>query len=59
MTHVRVGQVDERLDLRIDRPDHVTGQQIMDDDCPVLQERGHNLFGPRTSPNPLELSVVN
>jgi hypothetical protein len=35
MTHVRAGQIDERLNLRIDRPDHVTRQQIVNDDSPV------------------------
>jgi hypothetical protein len=59
MTHVRVGQVNERLDFRIYRANDVSGQQILDDDGPVLQERAYNLIGPCVSLNPLELSVVH
>jgi hypothetical protein len=58
VTHVRVGHVDERLDLRIDRPDHITRQQIVDDDSPVLEERAYKMLRRCISLNPLELSVM-
>jgi hypothetical protein len=58
MTHVRVSEVDERLDLSIDRPDDVTGKEIADDDSPILQERADHLLGPCISFEPLEQSAM-
>jgi hypothetical protein len=59
MTHIGVGPIHVRLDFRIDRPDDVTRQQIVDDDGTVLEERGHNMLGPHVSVNSLELTVMN
>jgi hypothetical protein len=59
MTHVRVGQVDERLDLRIDGLDHLRGQQIVDDNGTVLEERRRNVLGRRVNLNLSESTVAN
>jgi hypothetical protein len=59
MTHVGIGQVNERLDFRIDRADDVCGEQIENDDGTVLQERADDRLGRSISINPLELPVAS
>jgi hypothetical protein len=59
MTHVGVGQIDVRLDFRIDGPDDVLRKQIADDDGAVPQERTDDLVRRYISLNRLESAVVN
>jgi hypothetical protein len=59
MTHVGVGQIDVRLDFRIDGPDDVLRKQIADDDGTVPQERTDDLVRRYISLNRLESAVVN
>jgi hypothetical protein len=59
MTHVRVGQVDERLDLVVDRADDFARHQIVDDDCAVLRERRRDLLGGRLGLDSLQLTGAN
>jgi hypothetical protein len=54
MAHVRVGGLDEGLDLLIDRPDDIRRQQILDDHGTILDEGGENLVGGCVGVNPLE-----
>jgi hypothetical protein len=58
MTHVGVGQVDKRLNLGIDCPEDTWGQQIVDDDGPVLPECSDDLTDRSVCPNPLESTVL-
>ena len=59
MTHVGVSQIDVGLDFRIDRPDDVLRQQIVNDHSTVLRERAYDLLGRGISLNRLEATVVN
>jgi hypothetical protein len=47
------------LDFLIDRPDDVTGQQIVNDDGPILQECSNDLIGRGVSLDPLELAAAH
>jgi hypothetical protein len=59
MTHVRVGPVDERLNLRVDRAENVTRQQLVDDDRTVLHERADDLLGRRIGLDPLQTDATS